>query len=83
MSTFIDHHIVARKVQFDFSQTPRHWVPNDVLTTHVLNSMHVLYLLLSTGFVVLQTKRCPMLKIKPESRYPWFYCPRSGPRQCT
>ena len=42
MSTFIDHHIVARKVQFDFSQTPRHWVPNDVLTTHVLNSMHVL-----------------------------------------
>lgn len=41
MSKFIDHQIVVRKPQFDFSKTPIHWVQNDVFTTHVLNSLTV------------------------------------------
>lgn len=42
MAKFRNHQIHGRKVRFDFAQTPRHWVPDDVLTTHVLNGMHVL-----------------------------------------
>jgi predicted metal-dependent hydrolase len=35
-----------RKVEFDWSNTPLHWVPGDPFTTHMIN---VLHLLLPTG----------------------------------
>lgn len=35
-----------RKVQFDWSETPLHWVPGDPFATHMIN---VLHLLLPTG----------------------------------
>lgn len=41
MNAFIDHHIVARKPNFDFSKTPIHWINNDAFTTHVFNSLTV------------------------------------------
>lgn len=41
MSTFIDHHIVVRKPNFDFSKTPIHWIDNDAFTTHIFNSLTV------------------------------------------
>ncbi len=36
------HPIKARRVQFDFSQTPLHWVPNDPFATHTFNGVHLL-----------------------------------------
>lgn len=41
MSKFIDHHIVVRKPNFDFTKTPIHWIDNDAFTTHVFNSLTV------------------------------------------
>lgn len=42
MSKFLNHELVGRRLKFDFKQTPRYWVPGDVLTTHIYNSMHIL-----------------------------------------
>ena len=36
------HPIVRRKVRFDWSGTPTHWVPDDPFTTHVINVLHLL-----------------------------------------
>lgn len=64
MNKFIDHQIIARKVHFDFSQTPRHWVPDDVLATHVLNSMHVLLPAVEHWFCRLANKTLPYINDK-------------------
>lgn len=64
MSNFIDHQIIARKVQFDFSTTPRHWMKNDVLTTHVLNSMHVLLPAVEYWFCRLANQTLPYVQDK-------------------
>ncbi|MEY4516092.1 MAG: hypothetical protein RL180_438 [Pseudomonadota bacterium] len=42
MSAVLHHPIVARKVRFDFQQTPLHWVPQDPFTTHAINPLHLL-----------------------------------------
>jgi predicted metal-dependent hydrolase len=34
--------IKARRVRFDWEQTPLHWVPGDAFTTHVINVLHLL-----------------------------------------
>lgn len=34
--------IKARRVKFDWSRTPQHWVPGDPFTTHVINVLHLL-----------------------------------------
>jgi predicted metal-dependent hydrolase len=36
------HPIKPRRVAFDWSETPLHWVPGDPLTTHVVNVLHLL-----------------------------------------
>jgi predicted metal-dependent hydrolase len=38
-STPID--ILPRKVEFDYSNTPLHWIPGDPFTSHVLNVLHI------------------------------------------
>lgn len=35
------HQIKARKVQFDFSAVPKHWIPNDPFSSHFLNVAHM------------------------------------------
>ena len=50
-----------RRVQFDWSDTPLHWVPDDAFSTHVMN---VLHLLLPTGerwFVEVVNKATPLV----------------------
>lgn len=32
----------ARKVSFDWEETPLHWVPGDPFTTHTINVLHLL-----------------------------------------
>lgn len=36
------HTLQARRVQFDFSQTPLHWVPDDPFATYTFNGVHML-----------------------------------------
>jgi predicted metal-dependent hydrolase len=42
MNTIVRHQIKARRVQFDFQETPLHWVPNDPRSTNFLNIAHLL-----------------------------------------
>lgn len=42
MNSIVHHQIKARRVQFDFQETPLHWVPNDPRATNFLNNDHVL-----------------------------------------
>lgn len=36
------HRLKVRTVEFDFSNTPLHWVPGDVQTSHTINVLHLL-----------------------------------------
>lgn len=38
----MSHEIKPRRVKFDWEHTPRHWVPGDAFTTHVINVLHLL-----------------------------------------
>ncbi|MBW8483318.1 metal-dependent hydrolase [Actinomadura parmotrematis] len=33
--------IKARRVSFDWTKTPLHWIPGDPLATHIINSFHI------------------------------------------
>jgi len=41
MTAFAHHQLKARKVHFDFSGVPKHWIPNDAFSTHFLNVAHL------------------------------------------
>ncbi len=36
------HQLKARRVQFDFEQTPLHWLKDDPFSTHIINGIHML-----------------------------------------
>lgn len=36
------HLIEGRKVKFDFNDIPKHWIPNDPVSTHILNVAHMI-----------------------------------------
>ncbi|CAD5108684.1 metal-dependent hydrolase [Zestomonas carbonaria] len=36
------HRLEQRKVRFDFSATPLHWVPDEPEVSHVMNTLHIL-----------------------------------------
>lgn len=36
------HQLAARNVQFDFSNSPVHWIPNDPLSSHVVNGINII-----------------------------------------
>ena len=36
------HQILGRKVKFDFNDIPKHWIPNDPISTHILNTAHMI-----------------------------------------
>ncbi len=42
MNSIVRHQLKARRVQFDFQNTPLHWIPNDPFATHFLNVAHIL-----------------------------------------
>lgn len=37
-----NHPLKARKVQFNFDQTPLYWLPDDPFSTHLINGIHLL-----------------------------------------
>jgi predicted metal-dependent hydrolase len=42
MNTPLNHKLVARKVQFDFSNSPIEWIPGDRFSSHVVNGINLL-----------------------------------------
>jgi predicted metal-dependent hydrolase len=42
MSSSVRHPLKARRVQFDFGQTPLHWIPDDPFASHVINGINLL-----------------------------------------
>lgn len=41
--TTTEHHAIrARRVSFDWSETPLHWISDDPINTHVINVLHLL-----------------------------------------
>lgn len=39
----VTHEIKVRNPHFDFDQVPRHWVLNNPIMTHFINSMHIVF----------------------------------------
>jgi predicted metal-dependent hydrolase len=42
MGTAVRHELKARRVQFDFKDTPLHWIPDDPFSTYTFNGVHLL-----------------------------------------
>ena len=42
MNNAVRHQIKARRVQFDFDDTPLHWLRDDPFSTHIINGIHLL-----------------------------------------
>ena len=36
------HHLVPRKVQFDWSNTPLEWIPNQPFASHFINQINMI-----------------------------------------
>ncbi len=42
MNAPVRHQLKARRVQFEFDETPLHWLKDDPFSTHVINGIHLL-----------------------------------------
>ena len=61
MSSFIQPVLAARPVKFDFSQTPAHWIYNDVYSSHVINGINLLLPLGELWFCRVYNKALPLV----------------------
>lgn len=50
-STATQHILKARRVQFDFSDTPARWLPDDPFASHMINGIHLLLPADVRGFI--------------------------------
>lgn len=55
------HRFMPRRVAFDYSATPAHWVPEDPHTTHVLNVLHLLLPAGERWFVDVYKRALPLV----------------------
>lgn len=62
MNALAHHQIKARKVQFDFSAVPKHWIPNDAFSTHFLNVAHLVLPAGEFWFCRVYNKALPYIK---------------------
>lgn len=60
MSEF-HHKLVQRKVRFDFSDTPLHWVPGEAEASQVMNVLHMLLPSGELWFCRLYNKALPLV----------------------
>lgn len=42
MNQAIQHTLAARRVKFDFNQTPAHWIPDDAFSSHMINGINLI-----------------------------------------
>jgi len=62
MKTEINRHpIKARRVQFNFEQTPYHWIPNDPFASHLINGIHMILPAGELWFCRIYNKALPMV----------------------
>ncbi|MBB1029415.1 metal-dependent hydrolase [Dietzia sp. SLG310A2-38A2] len=54
--------LVAREVEFDWSDLPWHWIPGDPVTTHTFNVMHLLLPAGEDWFVQVLREALPMIR---------------------
>jgi predicted metal-dependent hydrolase/ferredoxin-NADP reductase len=52
----------ARRVSFDWAQTPLHWVPNDPFATHMINVLHLLLPAGERWFVDVYKQALPLVR---------------------
>jgi len=58
-----EHHTIApRRVSFDWSHTPLHWIPDEPTATHVLNVLHLLLPAGERWFVKVLKEGLPLVK---------------------
>lgn len=51
----------ARKVQFDLSQSPVHWLPDDIYSSHMINAIHLLLPAGELWFCRVYNKALPLI----------------------
>lgn len=56
------HQIKGRKVKFDFNHIPKHWIPNDPISTHMLNVAHIILPAGEFWFCRVFNKALPFIK---------------------
>jgi len=56
------HSLVARKVRFDLSDSPVHWLPDDVFSSHIINGIHLLLPAGELWFCRLYNKALPLVR---------------------
>jgi predicted metal-dependent hydrolase len=42
MTAAVRHQIKPRRVQFDFQDTPLHWIPDDPFSSHIINGINII-----------------------------------------
>ena len=63
MTSAHEHHTIApRRVSFDWSHTPLHWIPDEPTATHVLNVLHLLLPAGERWFVKVLKEGLPLVK---------------------
>ncbi|MGW0832114.1 metal-dependent hydrolase [Streptomyces prunicolor] len=63
MTAAHEHHTIApRRVSFDWSHTPLHWIPDEPTATHVLNVLHLLLPAGERWFVKVLKEGLPLVK---------------------
>lgn len=55
------HRILPRHVRFDFSQTPIQWVPGDPASTHVMNTLNLMFPAGEMWFCRVYNKALPLI----------------------
>jgi predicted metal-dependent hydrolase len=60
------HPSARRKVRFDWSQTPLHWVPDDPFSTHMINVLHLLLPAGERWFIGVVNEAVPLVRDDPE-----------------
>src|SRR5699024_11336303 len=56
------HVITPRKVVFDLSHSPLHWLPGDSFSSHIINSIHLLLPAGELWFCRVYNKALPLVK---------------------
>ncbi|WP_410209779.1 metal-dependent hydrolase [Aquirhabdus sp.] len=61
MNIAIQHPLKARKVQFNFEQSPAHWIYDDVYSSHMINGINMLLPLGELWFCRVYNKALPLV----------------------
>jgi uncharacterized protein len=56
------HPAERRRVEFDWSETPLHWIPDDPFATHVINTLHLLLPAGERWFVEVVNRAKPLVR---------------------